>query len=107
MSLFGEQGLVVIDADSVPLKKLFSSIIRDELDEQASSSIVEKTSARLEKNYKVQVNPREINLFYLDEQLRARIVLDDHKNYKVLLFYLYNGHIVCYTRQTLFRIPDI
>ena len=84
LSLFGEQGLIVIDADSVPLKKLFSSIIRDELDEQASSSIVEKTSARLEKNYKVKVNPREINLFYLDEQLRARIVLDDHKNYKVL-----------------------
>ena len=84
LSLFGELGLVVINADSAPLKKLFSSIIRDELDEQASSSIVEKTSARLEKNYKVQVNPREINLFYLDEQLRARIVLDDHQNYKVL-----------------------
>lgn len=84
LSLFGEQGLVVIDADSAPLKKLFSSIIRDELDEQASSSIVEKTSARLEKNYKVQVNPREINLFYLDDQLRTRIVRDDHQNFKVL-----------------------
>ncbi|MEQ1666348.1 MAG: bacillithiol biosynthesis cysteine-adding enzyme BshC, partial [Bdellovibrionales bacterium] len=84
LSLFGEQGLVVINADSAPLKKLFSSIIRDELDEQASSSIVEKTSARLEKNYKVQVNPREINLFYLEDQLRARIVKDDHQNYKVL-----------------------
>jgi bacillithiol synthase len=84
LSLFGNQGLVVINADSAPLKKLFSSIIRDELDEQASSSIVEKTSARLEKNYKIQVNPREINLFYLDDQLRERIVSDEHYQYKVL-----------------------
>lgn len=84
LSLFGNQGLVVVDADSAPLKKLFSTIIRDELDEQASSSIVGKTSARLEKHYKIQVNPRDINLFYLDDQLRTRIVRDDHQNFKVL-----------------------
>jgi bacillithiol synthase len=84
LSLFGQYGLVVIDADSAPLKKLFSFIIRDELDEQASSSIVEKTSTRLEKNYKIQVNPREINLFYLDDQLRERIVSDVDHTYSVL-----------------------
>jgi len=84
LNLFGEYGLVVLDANSKELKSLFKSIMRDELDEQASASIVEKTSELLAKNYKVQVNPREINLFYLDEQLRERIIVDDQHHYKVI-----------------------
>jgi bacillithiol biosynthesis cysteine-adding enzyme BshC len=31
----------------------------------------------LERNYKIQVNPREINLFYLGNEFRERIVFED------------------------------
>ena len=42
--------------------------------EQASSAIVAKTSAALSEKYKVQANPREINLFYLKDAIRERII---------------------------------
>jgi len=44
---------------------------------------VSKTNTKLEKVYKVQVNPREINLFYLSENLRERII-EEQGQYKVL-----------------------
>merc|ERR1711916_38740 len=44
---------------------------------------VSATNQSFEKNYKVQVIPREINLFYLKDELRERIVLENG-SYKVL-----------------------
>jgi len=52
--------------------------VKNELLHQNSSNEVGKTSKKLnELGYKVQVNPREINLFYLKENLRERIVKDE------------------------------
>lgn len=74
--LFGSQGLVIIDADDIYLKNLFLPYVEDELLKQASYKLVSKTNQLIESlNYKVQVNPREINLFYLKENLRERIEL--------------------------------
>ncbi len=72
--LFGEYGLVVIDGDDVALKRVFSSVVKDELLNQTSFKATTSTIENLEKEYKVQVNPREINLFYLTENRRERIV---------------------------------
>ena len=72
--LFGEYGLVVLLPDNPNLKRQLSKIFEKELFEQASGSLVETTSQTLGESYKVQVNPRDINLFYLAENIRERIV---------------------------------
>jgi bacillithiol biosynthesis cysteine-adding enzyme BshC len=74
--LFGEQGVVILDGDSTELKRLFIPHIKEELLHQTSHHKVAKTAGLL-KDYNIQVNPREINLFYLEDKLRERIILQD------------------------------
>ena len=81
--LFKDYGLVIIDANDSKLKKQFVPFIKDELTNQISFKCVTKTNEALSKDYGIQVNPREINLFYLNENLRERIVFEDDV-YKVL-----------------------
>lgn len=76
--LFGEYGLVIIDGDDAVLKKEFEPIVKDELLNGTSFKQVSLTSDKLSGNYKIQVNPREINLFYLTDTLRERIVFEDN-----------------------------
>ncbi len=75
--LFGNEGLVILDGDAASLKKEFKDIIEDELLNQSSFNNVNKTNQQL-KDYPIQVNPREINLFYIDKNLRERIVFEDN-----------------------------
>jgi bacillithiol biosynthesis cysteine-adding enzyme BshC len=75
--LFGTYGLVIVDGDTANLKQLFAPFIKDELQNGTSFTEVSKTIASLEKSYKIQVNPREINLFYIADALRERIVLEN------------------------------
>ena len=76
--LFKEYGLVVIDADNKELKRLFIPYMEKELEEQVSYHHVLPKAEKLdEKGYNVQVNPREINLFYLSEGSRERIIEKD------------------------------
>ncbi|MDJ0646059.1 MAG: bacillithiol biosynthesis cysteine-adding enzyme BshC [Flavobacteriaceae bacterium] len=74
--LFADYGLVIIDGDDKELKKLFIPFVEEELLNQTSYKTVSETNITLEKNYKIQVNPREINLFYLTDDLRERIILE-------------------------------
>ena len=81
-TLFGEYGLVVLQPDNSALKAQMSLVFQDDLLNQTASSIVEKTALALEeKGYKVQANPREINLFYLEGDQRNRIekIIDEWK----------------------------
>ncbi|WP_348800379.1 bacillithiol biosynthesis cysteine-adding enzyme BshC [Flavobacterium adhaerens] len=78
-SLFGEYGLVIIDADNKDLKRIFIPYLKDELLRQTSFKSVTETIKNL-KDYSVQVNPREINLFYIEDNLRKRIILDPDSN---------------------------
>jgi bacillithiol synthase len=73
---FGKQGLVILDADNTSLKKEFSPYIKNELLHQNSYNNVTQTIQKL-KEYPIQVNPREINLFYIEDNLRERIVFED------------------------------
>jgi bacillithiol synthase len=73
--LFSEYGLVVLIPDNAALKKQMANVFEDDLLNQTASGIVEKSVERLEAaGYKSQANPREINLFYLVDDKRERIV---------------------------------
>ncbi|MBX9806255.1 MAG: bacillithiol biosynthesis cysteine-adding enzyme BshC, partial [Flavobacteriaceae bacterium] len=80
-TLFGKYGLVILDANNAELKRTFIPYIKEELMQQTSYKKVIETTENL-KNYFIQVNPREINLFFLEDNLRERIILED-KKYKV------------------------
>lgn len=84
--LFSEFGLVIIDANDKKLKQLFIPYIKDELTNQTSYKKVSQTNQALNalsEDYKIQVNPRPINLFYIDKGVRERIV-EEHGIYSVL-----------------------
>lgn len=75
--LFADTGLVVIDQDDAELKQRFASIIQDELEHSSAIKALDTTLQWLEANYSVQATPREINLFYLGENSRERIIRKD------------------------------
>jgi bacillithiol synthase len=73
--LFGNEGLVCVDGDDARFKKEFLPIIKDELFEERSHILVSEQSKGLDKaGYKQQLQPRELNLFYMVDGLRSRIV---------------------------------
>jgi len=71
--LFAEYGLVILIPDNALLKKSMIPVFEDDLIEQTPSKVVEQTIGELSDIYKVQANPRAINLFYLKDNLRGRI----------------------------------
>lgn len=71
--LFAAYGLIVLIADAALLKQQMIGVFEDELLHHHSSKLVEQTAKQLEQHYKVQAGGREINLFYLDEDIRERI----------------------------------
>ncbi len=82
--LFGEYGLVIIDADDKALKTLFKPVIQSDIFDQKPEQLAKATTGEIEsKGYKTQVFPREINFFYLKDDLRSRIVRNT-QGYEVL-----------------------
>lgn len=81
--LFGKDGLVIVDGDDAGLKSLAIPHFKDELLNQTSFHKVNETIEKWPATYKVQVTPRQINLFYLKDNLRERIVLENEV-YKVI-----------------------
>jgi bacillithiol biosynthesis cysteine-adding enzyme BshC len=75
-AIFGEYGLVILDADDKSLKRTFIPFVKEELTKQTSHKKVLETTETL-KDYTIQVNPREINLFYMEDNLRERIILEN------------------------------
>lgn len=77
--LFSEFGLLILDGDSKELKNEIKQTFKDELlHSSLYKTSKEKVEFLTEKYGKVQVNPREINLFYLSET-RDRIDFDGNK----------------------------
>lgn len=72
--LFKEDGLLIIDGDNKGVKSLFKPIVEKELFEKVAHKSSEAHIALIGKDYKVQVTPRELNLFYIDNEIRQRIV---------------------------------
>jgi len=72
--IFSDYGLLILNADDKNLKKLIIHKFKNELLnnnlKKKSNNFVEEL---IKKYGKVQVNPREINLFYLNNNKRKRI----------------------------------
>ncbi len=75
--LFKAYGLVVLLPDNAALKAAFIPVVEKELSEGFSHKAVEATVSRFPKEYKVQAGGREINLFYLTENARERIIAEN------------------------------
>lgn len=76
-NLFADQGLVIVDGDDVALKQLLAPYVKQDLLNNISFQEVTKTNTALQKlspSYKIQVNPREVNYFYIVDGVRERIV---------------------------------
>ena len=97
--LFKEYGLVTLDGDETSLKQLFIPFIKDELENQTSYKQVSKTISSLKENYKIQVNPREINLFYLSKNSRERIVFENGV-YKV------NNTLITFSKSEILKAVE-
>ena len=78
-TLFGEYGLLVFLPDNPDYKKTFIPVVEKELKEQFSNAIVEDTVSKFPKEYKVQAGGRELNMFYLKDDIRERIVKENSK----------------------------
>jgi len=82
--LFGNEGLVCIDADHPDLKRHFLPVIKQELTDSVSEKLVAETTSKLAAlGYHTPLNAREINLFYLQHNVRERIVREGDR-FKVL-----------------------
>jgi len=74
--LFGEYGLIIANGDDTELKKSARTLFHADIFENRTNKSIEDQIARLNQlGYKQQVNPREINCFYMTEGIRERIVL--------------------------------
>ncbi len=72
---FGSYGLLIIDGDDRELKQLLLPSIKKEIMEGVTEQAVKKGIARL-GSYKIQATPRALNLFFLDNQYRQRLVVN-------------------------------
>ncbi len=82
--LFEKDGLVVIDGDNNRLKQNLKHVIEADLFDHTPEKIVSETSNRLESlGYKPQVYPRQINLFYLNGDIRERLIRSN-KGFEVI-----------------------
>jgi len=93
--LFEKYGLVIVNADDARLKKLFAPVIKADIIEHHSAKNIEQSSQQLEDfGYKTQVNGRDINFFYLKDNLRERLIFEDNK-------YLVNHTEISFTEAEL------
>ena len=83
-ALFGSYGLVIIDADDHEFKQHFAPVMEQDIIGQNSFKNINATNEQLHHlGVHIQVNPREINFFYLKDQLRERIVFEQD-SYQVM-----------------------
>ena len=71
--LFADLGLIVLLPDNAALKRAFIPVIQKEIEEGFSHKAVQETATKFPAEYKWQAAGRELNLFYLKENIRERI----------------------------------
>jgi bacillithiol synthase len=75
--LFGDYGLIVLIPDNRLLKSVMRGVFKDDLTSHMPFKITEENVQRLSEQYQVQANPREVNLFYMKDDIRERLDLKD------------------------------
>ncbi|MFB3387833.1 bacillithiol biosynthesis cysteine-adding enzyme BshC [Flavobacterium sp. LAR06] len=96
--LFANYGLVILDADDADLKRAFIPFVKEELEQQTSFKAVQETISKF-RDYTVQVNPREINLFYIEDDLRERIIFENDK-------YYVNNTKISFSKEEIFKLLE-
>lgn len=71
--LFASKGLVIFLPDQASCKKIFLSVLQKELEKSFSYQVVSASIKEFPTDYKIQVVGREINIFYLKDDIRERI----------------------------------
>ena len=71
--LFGKYGLLVFMPDNPSYKNECKSLIRDELLNGFSQQLLQQTLQEFPADYPIQTKGRELNLFYLKDNIRERI----------------------------------
>jgi bacillithiol synthase len=81
--LFKNQGLVIIDADDKALKTLLKPVMVSDIFEQKSFNAIQNTNKALSENYKLQINGREVNFFYLHPEFGRRLIKAENNQFKL------------------------
>lgn len=71
--LFGRYGLIVLNPDEDEFKRCILHILKDDLLIHSALPLATDAINRLSIHYKAQAHPRQINLFYLKDNIRERI----------------------------------
>lgn len=71
--LFADKGLVILEPNTVSLKKQFTQVMLDDVLKHTSFNALIETNGRLGCEYKLQITGREINFFYLGKEGRNLI----------------------------------
>jgi len=74
---FGAYGLVILNPNNSALKRIFLPAIIKEITKNVSKTTVEKTSQKLAQKYTKQAQPKDINLFYINDKRRQRIEIEN------------------------------
>lgn len=96
--LFKDSGLVIVDGDHQTLKKQLIPACKMEIENQMSFYAVKQNIDKL-GNYNIQVNPREINLFYMEKNLRERII-EENGIYKI------NNTSISFSKEEILKLID-
>lgn len=84
MQLAGTYGVLIIDADHPEWKRSFIPLLKRELVEQFSEPLIVSQIKRLEEEgYHGQAKPRPVNLFYINEQERERIIPNGDATFQI------------------------
>ncbi len=97
--LFAGHGLIIVDGNDKELKKLFKNDFEKDIFNNTAHNTVNEIITKLKTSYSIQVNPRLINTFYKEDQLRERIERDG-ENFRVV-----NTNIV-FTKKELEEIIE-
>jgi len=92
--IFSKYGLIILIPDNTHLKKVMIPVFEDDIFHHTPMVIANETIAQLSPQYDIQANPRSINLFYLKDDIRERIV-EDGDNFRVY------GHNIFFTKDEL------
>jgi len=78
--LFKNTELICLDPSAPELKASFSEVIwEDFIENKAAKAVLAKSEELASLAYKIQVNPREINFFYMEKGIRERFIEENDK----------------------------
>ncbi len=81
-SLFKDEGLLMIDGDDKKLKQLMIPAFKEELlQSKAYHAVIPQNKKLEELGYSIQVNPREINLFYMNNDYSRERIVEENGTY--------------------------